>query len=223
MTDVLTPYTNLNLPAVIAIVVLDDIGSAVPLARALVAGGIHCIELTLRTSVALEAIRRICAEVPEMLVGAGTILTPEQVNDACAAGAAFGVAPGMNPRVVAEARLVDLLFAPGVCTPTDIEIALEHGCRLLKFFPSEPCGGIAYLRSVAAPFAHLGVKYIALGGITPESIESYLREPMVSSVGGSWMTSREWIQLEEWPTITAKAHETTTMLKQVRGNTPAMK
>lgn len=212
-----TAPAELHLPAVIAVVVLDDIASAVPLARALLAGGIRCVELTLRTPVALEAVRRIRAEVPEMLVGAGTLLTPQQVNDASAAGVAFGVAPGMNPRVVAEARLMDLPFAPGVCTPTDIEIAIEHGCRLLKFFPCVPSGGLAYLRSVAAPFAHLGVQYIPLGGITPENAEQYLREPAVQSVGGSWMAPREWIQRKDWPAITAKARETTDLVSRVRG------
>lgn len=205
------------LPAVIAVLVIDDVADAVPLARSLIEGGIACIELTLRTPIAMEAVRRIRTEVPEMIVGVGTILTPQQVSCAKEAGAAFGVAPGMNPRVVAEARRIELPFAPGVCTPTDIELAIEQGCRLLKFFPSEPCGGLAYLRTVTAPFAHLGVKYIPLGGLGPHNAEQYLREPSVQSLGGSWMAPRELIQRKSWSAITTNARETASIVDRVRG------
>ncbi len=150
MYDIL--HNRLHRAGVIAVLVIDDADDAVPLARALITGGVDCIELTLRTPIAIDAMKRIRVEVPEMFVGAGTVLTPEQVNEVKAAGAAFGVAPGMNPRVVAEARRIGLPFAPGICTPTDIELALEQDCRLLKFFPSEPSGGLAYLRSIAAPY-----------------------------------------------------------------------
>jgi 2-dehydro-3-deoxyphosphogluconate aldolase/(4S)-4-hydroxy-2-oxoglutarate aldolase len=163
MNDQITPH--LRRTGVIAVLMIDRADDAVPLARALLAGGVDCIELTLRTDAALESLRRIRAEVPEMTVGVGTILTPRQANDAKEAGASFGVAPGMNPRVVAEAQRIGLPFAPGICTPTDIELALEAGCKVLKFFPSEPCGGLPYLRSIVAPFAHLGVQFIPLGGV----------------------------------------------------------
>lgn len=167
---------------VIAVLMLDEADSAVPVARALLAGGVDCIELTLRTPVAKEALLRIRAAVPEMIVGVGTILTIGQVHEVKAAGAAFGVAPGMNAKVVAEAQRIGLAFAPGVCTPTDIELAVEQGCRLLKFFPSEPCGGLPYLRTIAAPFAHLGVKYIPLGGVGAGNAEAYLNEPAVQAL-----------------------------------------
>lgn len=201
---------------VIAVLVLDDAEAAVPLANALLAGGVDCIELTLRTPAALECVRRIRAGVPQMLVGVGTILTPEQVKDAAAAGAAFGVAPGLNPRTVQAAQAAGLPFAPGICTPSDIEHALELGCRLLKFFPCEPCGGLPYLRSIAAPFAHLGVRYIPLGGVGAANAETYAREPLIHALGGSWLAPREAIQKRDWTTITKNALEATAIVKRVR-------
>ncbi|SKB09084.1 2-dehydro-3-deoxyphosphogluconate aldolase / (4S)-4-hydroxy-2-oxoglutarate aldolase [Prosthecobacter debontii] len=208
---------HLHAAGVIAVLMLDEVEAAVPVARALVAGGVDCLELTLRTPVAMEALQRIRAEVPEMKVGVGTILTLGQVNEVKEAGAAFGVAPGMNPRVVAEAQRIGLPFAPGVCTPTDIELAVEQGCRLLKFFPSEPCGGLAYLRTIAAPFAHLGVKYIPLGGVGAGNAEAYLQEPSVHALGGSWLAPRELIQQKDWAAITARAAEVRAVVQRVRG------
>jgi len=208
---------HLHAAGVIAVLMLDEVEAAVPVARALVAGGVDCLELTLRTPVAMEALQRIRAEVPEMKVGVGTILTLGQVNEVKEAGAAFGVAPGMNPRVVAEAQRIGLPFAPGVCTPTDIELAVEQGCRLLKFFPSEPCGGLAYLRTIAAPFAHLGVKYIPLGGVGAGNAEAYLQEPSVHALGGSWLAPRELIQQKDWAAITARAADVRAVVQRVRG------
>lgn len=202
---------------VLAVLVIDDVADALPLARALLEGGIDCIELTLRTEAAMESLKRIRAEVPEMLVGAGTVLTPGQVNEVKEAGAAFGVAPGMNPRVVAEARRVGLPFAPGVCTPTDIEFAIEQGCRWLKLFPSEPSGGLAYLRSIAVPFLHLGIQFIPLGGVSAANAKAYLREPSVLALGGSWLAPRELIQRKDWSGITANARDVSAIVKRVRG------
>lgn len=202
---------------VIAVLMLDDAADAVPLGRALLAGGVDCIELTLRTPAAMEALKRITTEVPEMTVGVGTILTPQQANEALAAGAAFGVAPGMNPRVVTEAARIGLPFAPGVCTPSDIEHALELGCKLLKFFPCEPSGGLPYLRSIAAPFAHLGVRYIPLGGVGAGNAEVYLKEPSIHALGGSWIAPREVIQKRDWETVTKTAREASGIVAKVRG------
>ena len=201
---------------VIAVLMIDRVDDAVPLARALLAGGVKAIELTLRTASALDSLRRICAEVPEMTIGVGTILTPQQANDAMEAGASFGVAPGMNPRVVAEARRIGLPFAPGVCTPTDIELALEAGCKLLKFFPSEPSGGLPYLRTIAAPFMHLGVQFIPLGGVGPANATQYLKEPSVLALGGSWLAPKELIAKADWAAITQLAREASDIVKQVR-------
>lgn len=212
-----TLFADLQRAGVIAVLVLDRVADAVPVARALLEGGVRAIELTLRTPIALEALAAIRAEVPEMLVGVGTVLTLDQVGEVQRAGAAFGVAPGMNPRVVAEATRVGLPFAPGVCTPTDIELALEQGCRVMKLFPAEPCGGLAYLRTIAAPFAHLGVKYIPLGGLSAMNAESYLEEPSVLALGGSWIASRERIQRQDWGVITEQAQRATALVEKVRG------
>lgn len=210
-------YARLQRTGVVAVLVLDDVASAVPLTRALLAGGVDCMELTLRTPAALEALGRIVREVPEMLAGVGTVLTPGQVREVKAAGAAFGVAPGMNPTVVREAERAGLPFAPGVCTPSEIELALELGCRVLKLFPAEPSGGLAYLRSIAAPYAHLGVQYIPLGGVSAANAESYLREADVLALGGSWLAPRDLIRRQDWQAVTANAAEAASIVGRVRG------
>jgi 2-dehydro-3-deoxyphosphogluconate aldolase/(4S)-4-hydroxy-2-oxoglutarate aldolase len=208
---------RLHQSGILAVLILEDAESAVPLANALLEGGIRAMELTLRTPAALEALRRIRAEVPEMLVGAGTLLRPDQIEAAQAAGAAFGVAPGCNPRVLEHALGCGLPFAPGVCTPTDIEMALETNARLLKFFPAEPSGGLAYLRTIAAPFAHLGVQFIPLGGISLANAEAYLREPSVLALGGSWLAPRELVQQRDWQAIRANARAAADLVARVRG------
>lgn len=215
-----TLLTRLHATGVIAVLILEEAADAVPVAQALMAGGVDCVELTLRTPQALEAIRRIRAEVPGMMVGAGTVLTVAQVTEVMEAGADFGVAPGMNPRVVAAAGAAGLPFAPGVCTPTDIELAVEQGCRLLKFFPSEPSGGLAYLNTVAAPFEHLGVKYVPLGGVGAANAESYLRCPHVQALGGSWLASKPLIRSRDWAAITRNAERVKDLVRELRGGAP---
>lgn len=210
-------HKRLYTSGVIAVLIIDDAHDAVPLARALYAGGVDCIELTLRTNSALDSVKRIAQEVPEVVVGVGTILSPQQADAAKEAGADFGVAPGMNPRVVQHAIQIGLPFSPGVCTPTDIEMALELGCRVLKFFPSEPSGGLSYLKSAAAPYMHLGVKYIPLGGVSAKNAEDYLRDSNVMALGGSWLGPRDLIQKKDWTSITKLASEATEIVKRVRG------
>lgn len=210
-------HARLHRTGIIAVLVIDEPSDAVPLTRALLAGGVDCMELTLRTPAAMDALRRVRAEVPEMLAGVGTILTPQQVNEVAAAGAHFGVAPGCNPRILAEATRIGLPFAPGICTPSDIELALEAGCRLLKFFPAEPTGGLAYLRGMAAPYAHLGIRFIPLGGIDPTNAERYLKEPLIHALGGSWLAPRDLIKSHDWSTITAHARQATDLVTRVRG------
>lgn len=202
---------------IVAVLVIDDANDAVPLARALLAGGVNVMELTLRTPAALDALREIKANVPEMLAGVGTILTTTQVDAVVAAGAAFGVAPGCNPRILDAARAAGLSFAPGVSTATDIEIAVENGCKVLKLFPSEPLGGLAYLKAVAAPYAHLGLKYIPLGGVNAKNMATYLSEPLIAALGGSWLAPRDLVKAANWDAITALAAEAVTTIKSVRG------
>ncbi|QDV25643.1 bifunctional 4-hydroxy-2-oxoglutarate aldolase/2-dehydro-3-deoxy-phosphogluconate aldolase [Aureliella helgolandensis] len=192
---------------IIAVLVIDEVRHAVPLAKALLDGGINVMELTLRTPVALEALQAIRREVPEMVAGIGTILTPAQVDQVAQVGAAFGVAPGLNRRVMQQSQALDLPFAPGIATPSEVEAAVELGCRDLKFFPAEPTGGVAYLSSLNAPYAHLGLRYIPLGGLNFENFISYLSLPFVPAVGGSWIAPRKAIQDEQWEVITSNATE----------------
>jgi len=207
---------KLHRAGVIAVLMISRAEDAVPLAQALLKGGVSSIELTLRTEAALDCVRRIRAEVPDMTVGVGTILTPGQANDAKEAGASFGVSPGMNPRVVAEARRIGLPFAPGICTPTDIELALEADCRLLKFFPCEPCGGLPYLKTIAAPFMHLNLQFIPLGGVNAANAATYLQDSSVLALGGSWLAPKELVSQGNWMAITDLASEITGIVQQVR-------
>jgi len=192
---------------VVAVLIIDDAGDAVPLARALLEGGVGVMELTLRTPAALDALREIRRGVPEMVAGIGTIITVDQLHAAHAAGAAFGVSPGCNARLLAAAREAGLSFGPGIATPSDIETALEHDCRLLKFFPAEPSGGLDYLRAIAAPYAHLGLRYIPLGGLTAANAASYLEDPLIAAIGGSWIAPRDLIRANDWTMITVRARE----------------
>jgi 2-dehydro-3-deoxyphosphogluconate aldolase/(4S)-4-hydroxy-2-oxoglutarate aldolase len=201
---------------VVAVLMVDRAADAVPLAQALLDGGVTVMELTLRTPAALDALRLIRREVPAMVAGIGTILTPKQVDQAVDAGAAFGVSPGVNPAVVQAAVNKGLSFAPGVMTPSDIEQALALGCRLLKLFPAGLVGGLDYLKAVAAPYAHLGVKYIPLGGVNAANMEAYLASPLVGAIGGSWIADRKLIQAQDWAAITANATEATSLARRVR-------
>lgn len=207
---------RLRSATIVSVTVVDDAANAVPLARALLAGGITAVELTLRTPAALDGIRAIRAEVPEMLLGAGTVLTLEQVCDCKAAGAAFAVAPGVSPHTLEAARDCGLPFAPGVMTPSDIETALAFGCRVLKYFPAETAGGIAHLKNIAAPYAHLGMHFMPTGGITLENLQTYLSSPLVAAVGGSWLAKPEQIAAHDWPKITATAAASMALVKKIR-------
>ncbi len=191
---------------------IQDVEKAVPLVQALLAGGIEVIELTLRTEQGLEAVHCIASEVPEMIVGVGTILTPEQAHATKDAGAHFGVAPGTNPNVIRAAQEVSLPFAPGIANPSDIEAALELGCRFLKLFPAEALGGISYLRSMSAPYNHLGLQYFPLGGVNANNMRDYLAEPNVPTVGGSWIVQNDLVASGDWSGLTARATAVTQAL-----------
>lgn len=201
---------------VVAVLAVDDAADAPDLARALLAGGIDIMELLLRTPAAIEALRAIRREVPEMLAGMGTILTPDQVSEVAGAGGAFGVAPGTNASVIRQAQSVGLAFAPGIATASDIETAVELGCRELKFFPAEPSGGVKYLKSLAGPYAHLGIRFVPLGGLTAENVSGYLSLPQVIAVGGSWIAKREVIRQRNWQEITENAAQVRRIVEEMR-------
>lgn len=187
---------------VVPVIVLDSAEHAEPLAEALLAGGLDIMEITFRTAAAEESIRRIARNFPDILVGAGTLLTAEQVRRAKDAGAAFGLAPGLNPTTVAAAKEAELVFSPGVMTPSEIEQAMALDCTLLKFFPAETAGGAKALGALAGPYAHTGVKFIPTGGITPGNLPDYLASPVVAAVGGSWMVDKKLVNAGNWEEIT---------------------
>jgi 2-dehydro-3-deoxyphosphogluconate aldolase/(4S)-4-hydroxy-2-oxoglutarate aldolase len=193
--------SRLRSAGVVAVLVVDDVEKAVPLARALVGAGVDVMELALRTPASMEALARIAREVPEMLAGAGTVLRPDQVSEARERGASFIVTPGTNRAVLEAASARGVPIAPGIAVPSDIETALEYGCRLLKFFPAEPQGGLAYLRAIHAPYAHLALEYVPLGGVSEANCRTYLAERSVIAVGGSWIAPRERIAAGDWRAI----------------------
>lgn len=196
---------SLRQSPVIAVLVIENPADAAPAARALVRGGVRHIELALRTQGSLEAMREIVNAVPEMSVGAGTLLLPEQVQAVKEIGAVFGVSPGLNPAVVQAAGACGLPFAPGVATPSEIEQAYALGCSTLKLFPAEALGGVAYLNSVNAAYRHLGLEYIPLGGVSPENMSEWLAVPEVCAIGGSWIAPTSLIAAQDWNEIERRA------------------
>ena len=202
---------------IIAVLVIDDASKAVKLAETLLANGINSMELTLRTNAAIEALKQIKKQVPEMIAGCGTVLTTEQVKQVYDAGAEFAVAPGLNRRVVECALNLGLSYAPGIVTPSDIEAAVELGCRLLKFFPAETSGGIKHLKAMAAPYQHLGLSFIPLGGLNATNLKTYIESPLVGAVGGSWIAGRDAIAAGDWAAIGKNAADAVAIVKSVRG------
>ncbi|GAF02147.1 bifunctional 4-hydroxy-2-oxoglutarate aldolase/2-dehydro-3-deoxy-phosphogluconate aldolase [Saccharicrinis fermentans] len=210
--------TKIHDCGIIAVLVLDELKHAVPVAQALLEGGVNAIELTLRTSVAMDAARIIKKEVPEMNLGFGTVLTVDQVKAITDLGADFAVAPGCNPKIIAEAYKQGLSFAPGVATPSDIEIAVEEGCRVLKYFPAETAGGMVHLNNMVAPYQYLGLSFIPLGGCNIDNASSYLKSSLITAIGGSWVAKRSLIQAENWEAIKLNAQNIRDLIIRIRNN-----
>ncbi|MER8010408.1 bifunctional 4-hydroxy-2-oxoglutarate aldolase/2-dehydro-3-deoxy-phosphogluconate aldolase [Streptomyces sp. NPDC094149] len=195
----------LDLAPVVPVVVIEDAADAVPLARALVSGGLPAVEVTLRTPAAPEAIRAIAAEVPDAVVGAGTVITPEQVRESVAAGARFLVSPGWTDVLLEAMRASGVPFLPGVSTTSEVVALLERGVREMKFFPARAAGGTAYLRSLAGPLPQ--ARFCPTGGIGPKDAPDYLALPNVGCVGGSWMLPADAVAARDWGRIEALARE----------------
>ncbi|WP_426766010.1 bifunctional 4-hydroxy-2-oxoglutarate aldolase/2-dehydro-3-deoxy-phosphogluconate aldolase [Pseudarthrobacter sp. 1G09] len=193
----------LGVSPVIPVVTIDDPQDAVPLARALVDGGVKIIELTLRTASALTSLKLIAGEVPEILVGAGTILTPQQADDAVAAGARFLVSPGVTPGLLTSMLRMDVPVLPGVATVGEVLAVLEQGLDTMKFFPAGPAGGPSYLSAIGAPVPH--VQFCPTGGISLATAPDYLKLPNVACVGGSWLTPADAVAAKDWARITTLA------------------
>jgi 2-dehydro-3-deoxyphosphogluconate aldolase/(4S)-4-hydroxy-2-oxoglutarate aldolase len=200
---------------VVPVVKIDQADEAVPLGNALIAGGLPCAEITFRTAAAEEAIRRIASELPQVVIGAGTVLSVEQAEKAVAAGARYIVSPGFDPKVVDWCLTHDVAVTPGVATPTEINMALDKGLNILKFFPAEALGGLKTLKALAAPY--VGVKFIPTGGINPKNLADYLSLPAVHACGGSWLVKSTLISAGEFTEITRMAEEALTIVHQVRG------
>ncbi|WP_067482448.1 bifunctional 4-hydroxy-2-oxoglutarate aldolase/2-dehydro-3-deoxy-phosphogluconate aldolase [Actinomadura hibisca] len=189
----------LDLAPVVPVVVLDDADAAVPLAKALVRGGLPAIEVTLRTPAALPAIERIAAEVPDAVVGAGTVVTPADAEKSAAAGARFLVSPGCTPALREAMTGTGLPFLPGVSSATEALALLEHGITAMKFFPAEAAGGIPYLKSLGGPLPQ--IRFCPTGGISLDNAPRYLALPNVGCVGGSWLTPADAVRAGDWERI----------------------
>lgn len=182
------------------VVVLERAEDAVPLARALLAGGLDVAEVTFRSDAAAESIARIAQQVPDMLIGAGTVLTPAQVDLAVASGARFLVTPGYNPAVVARAKASGVAIVPGINNPTGVETAMAAGLSLVKFFPAEPTGGVPFLKALTGPYG--GMEFIPTGGISTANLKTYLALKAVVACGGSWMVDPALIRAGDFDRIT---------------------
>ncbi len=192
---------------IVAVLAVNDPAGAVDLAKALCDGGVTALEMTLRTQRAFECVSAIAGAGLPLTLGVGTILTPEQAREAKSRGADFGVSPGCNVRVIDAAAEAGLPFAPGIMTPSEIEQALEHGCKLMKFFPAESSGGMKHLQSMAAPYMHLGISFIPLGGLKLSNMKSYTDSPLVTAIGGSWIAPTSLIDAKDWAQIRKNAEE----------------
>ena len=200
---------------IIPVVVLDDAKDAEPLAKALCDGGLPCAEVTFRTDAAEECIRIMSEKFPEMFVGAGTILTTEQVDRAVAAGAKFIVSPGLNPRIVKYCVEKGIVITPGCANASDMEQALENGLEVVKFFPAEPAGGLNMIKALAAPY--VGLKFMPTGGISPKNVRDYLAYNRIIACGGSWMVKNDLVKAGDFAAITEMAKECVQIVKESRG------
>ena len=212
MQEILDTLGRLGL---VPVVKIDRAEDAVDLGRALLAGGLPCAEITFRTEAAEEAIRRISASVPDIILGAGTVLSVDQADRAVSAGAQFIVSPGFNQKVVDWCLDKKIPVTPGVATPTEIDMALDKGLNILKFFPAEALGGLATLKAIAAPY--VGVKFIPTGGINSANLGDYLAHPSVHCCGGSWLVKANLIAAGKFGEITQLAREAVSVVRQVRG------
>ena len=199
---------------VVPVVKIERSEDAVELGQALLTGGLPCAEITFRTAAAEESIRKISSNLPEVIVGAGTVLSVDQASLAVAAGARFVVSPGFNPKVVDWCLENEIPVTPGVATPTEIEMALDRGLKILKFFPAEAVGGVATLRAIAAPYGE--VKFIPTGGITLENLADYLALPFVHCCGGSWLVKDSLISAGQFDRITQLTVEAVSVVRRTR-------
>ena len=200
---------------IVPVVVLNDSKDAEPLADALCEGGLSCAEVTFRTEAAAESIKIMSEKHPEMLVGAGTVLTVEQVDEAVAAGAKFIVSPGLNSEVVKYCLDKNIAITPGVVTPSEMEQAIELGLNIVKLFPAEPSGGLSMIKAVSAPYTML--KFMPTGGINPGNVKEYLKSDKIFACGGSWMVKGDLVDAGDFDKIKELTKEAADIVKEIRG------
>lgn len=208
---------TLGRAGIIPVIVIEKEEQAVPLARALVKGGLPVLEVTFRTKAAPGAIAAIRREVPEAVLGAGTLLTPDMVKAAKAAGAVFGVAPGFDPVVLAAAKAEGLPMCPGIATASELSQALTAGCRMVKFFPAEAAGGVKMIKNLLGAFRFTGVTFMPTGGVKPDNVADYLAVPEVVCCGGTWIVPKDALAAGDYAAIEKLAAEASALVKKLRG------
>ena len=206
---------KLNKIGIVPVVVLDSAEDALPLAEQLMEGGLPCAEVTFRTAAAEESIRRMAKAFPDMILGAGTVLSCEQADRAIDAGAKFIVSPGFNPRVTEHVLKKGVPMTPGICTPTEIEAALQFDLDVLKFFPAEPSGGLKMIKALAAPY--VGLSFMPTGGINAENVRDYLKYDRIVACGGSWMVSGKLVKEGNFAEIGRLVREAAGIVREIRG------
>ncbi len=202
---------------VVPVIAIESVEMARPLAKALIEGGLPIAEITFRTAAAAEVMQVMTSEFPDLLLGAGTVLTVENVERAVAAGAKFAVAPGLNPAIVKKAAELGLPFMPGVATPSDIEAGLALGCKVLKFFPAGDLGGTKMLTSLSGPYKHTGVRFIPTGGVKPENLAEYLSVETVVACGGTWLAKKDTMAAGDWSAIAEACRKAVEIVRNTRG------
>ena len=207
---------TLESAGIIPVIVIEDESKAVPLAKALVRGGLPVLEVTFRTHAAAGAIAAIKREVPEAILGAGTLLTPQMARDAKAAGAVFGVAPGFDPAVMAAAKEIGLPMCPGIATASELSQALTAGCEMVKFFPAEAAGGVKMIKNLLGAFRFTGVKFMPTGGINLGNVEQYLAVREIVACGGTWIVPKDALAAGDFDTIEKLAAEASALVRRVR-------
>ena len=208
---------TLGKAGIVPVIVIEREEQAVPLARALVKGGLPVLEVTFRTPAAAGAIAAIRREVPEAVLGAGTLLTPAMVKAAKAAGAVFGVAPGFDPVVLAAAKAEGLPMCPGIATASELSQALTAGCTMVKFFPAEAAGGVKMIKNLLGAFRFTGVKIMPTGGVNLQNVGDYLAVPEIVACGGTWIVPKDALASGDWAAIETLASDASALVKQLRG------
>jgi len=201
---------------IVPVIAIESVEAAIPLADALIEGGLPIVEITFRTAAAAAVIAKMTKERPQLIVGAGTVLTAANVEAARSSGADFAVAPGLNSQTVKHAQSVGLPFVPGVATPSDIEAGLALGCKLLKFFPAESNGGVGMLEAFSAPYKHMGLHFMPTGGVNPGNLEAYLKIETVVAVGGTWIAKKEDLTNGNWAEVRSRCKAALEVVARVR-------